>query len=125
MEAKYLTGEAGSAKLSDEVLETIASVAAGEIEGVNGVVAKAPVELGKKGFRINAKTAHKGVRILDIDGKIGIEANISVEYGCKLQEVAMKVQDNIYHSLETMTGIQPVRVVVNVVGVTVEEKKAD
>ena len=118
METEYLNGESGGVKIADEVIATIAAVAAKEVEGVTAIAAKSPVEVNVKGIKINAKSMHRGIRVEETDRGLAITLGIVVRYGCKLPEVAEKVQDNIFHSVETMTGIAAASITVNVVGVS-------
>lgn len=121
MELEYLSGEFGSMKIADEVIETIASVAATEVDGVTAVTAKSPMELNVGGLKLNSKSRAKAIRVENSEQGLHITVGVVVRYGEKLPLIAERVQDNIYHNVETMTGISALSVTVNVVGVASEK----
>lgn len=110
----------GNLEISDDVIATIALVSAKEVEGVATTVGKAPVEIGGKGIKINGKAAMKGVKVEREGDTVSLEISIGVNYGCMLRDVAAKVQENIYHAIETMTGLAVKTITVNIISITVD-----
>ena len=107
----------GTVTYANDVIATIAGVAATEVSGVAGMsggISSGITEmLGKKNLT-------KGVK-----GEVGtqeaaIDLNIVVEYGSELHKVAEAVQENVKKAVETMTGLQVVEVNVNILGVNVK-----
>jgi len=108
---EYLThAEAlGCIHISEEVLATIASGAAVEVEGVSGLM-----NLATK------KTAAKGVRLaVDEEGTV-IDLYVMVCYGHAIPEVADKVQTAVASAVEAMTGFAVKAVNVHVGGVSLQ-----
>jgi len=112
---------AGNVQISDEVIAVVSSVASMEIEGVlgmaNSLTSGIAELMGKKSFS-------KGVKA-DVDGEnVKITVSINVKYGCKIQDVAYQVQQNVKKAVENMTGLTVDAVDVCVTGVShVEEPK--
>lgn len=104
----------GSVQISDEVIAVVSSVASMEIDGVVGMstsLTSGIAELmGKKSFS-------RGVKA-ELDGEnVKISVSITVKYGCKIQEVAWQVQQNVKKAVENMTGLNVLCVNVTVSGV--------
>ena len=118
MENNYISADGGGVKISDEVIATIASVAAKEVDGVSDLVSKMPVELNKKGIKINARYTAKGVFVAIVNDMVELELDLAVKYVFKLPEVASDVQDSVCKAVETMTSMKVSKVTVNIVSVT-------
>ncbi len=95
--------DAGTVKISDEVVGVIASNAAKEIEGVASVTTGIVGDLSKK--FTGKKNGTKGVKVTMENGTAVIDLHMSVDYGVKIPEVSLKVQNNIKTVVETMTGL--------------------
>lgn len=102
---------------ANDVIATIAGVAATEVSGVAGMsggISSGITEmLGKKNLT-------KGVKVEVGTQEAAIDLNIVVEYGSELHKVAEAVQENVKKAVETMTGLQVVEVNVNILGVNVK-----
>ena len=114
--------ENGNINISDEVVASIAAVAAAEIEGV--------AALGAGGVDIaellGKKSTSKGVKITITDAETVVDVYISVKYGCIIPTVATEVQDAIANALESMAGLNVSAVNVHVSGVAFDkEEKAE
>ena len=109
----------GNVKISDDVIEIIAGVAATEIEGVasmsGGIAGGISVILGMKNLS-------KGVKVESLEKDVTIDLNLVVEYGSKITEVGKKVQENVKTTVETMTGLNVIAVNVNVQGVNMPKE---
>lgn len=115
-----ISNELGTVEISEEVLCTIASVAANEVEGVVGLSATLGDNLKDL---ITKKYAGKGISVETTDRGLVITANIIVKYRCNVQEVAVKVQDEILTAIRDMTNYDVRGVNVNVVNVQIVEEK--
>jgi len=104
--------------IADEVISTIAGIAATEVEGVTslsgGFVDGIAGMLGRKNLG-------KGVKVESSDKEVAIDLALIVEYGCKIHFVAKKVQDVVRETIEDMTGLNAVEVNVNVVGISIDK----
>lgn len=95
--------ETGIVRISDEVIGVIASLAASEIEGVAGMSAGLVGDISNK--ITGKKNNSKGVKVTMDNGLVVIDLHMSVEYGVKIPEMSMKVQNNVKSTVETMTGL--------------------
>lgn len=110
-----LKEDGGKVNISDDVVASIAGIAAGEIEGVygmsGGVAAGIAEKLGAK------KSFQKGVKVdVKPEGAI-IDLYITVMFGVRIPELAWNIQENVKNSVETMTGIDVLKVNVHIDGV--------
>ena len=92
----------GMVKIHDNVIASIAALAATEIEGVKEVERNLKSGLGE--FLGKGRTGAISVE-RDKNGEIIISVPIIVKYGYNVPEVAGKVQENIRHALEKMINI--------------------
>jgi len=111
--------EQGHIKMADEVVSVIAALAATEVNGVKsmsgGIVDGIADVLGRKNLT-------KGVKVEVGEKEAAIDLNIIVEYGAKIQEVAVAIQESVLKSVESMTGLKVVEVNVNVQGVSFKDE---
>lgn len=104
--------------ISEDVVVTIAGIAAKEIEGVAGLhIGVVDTILDK----VKGANFRSGVSVAHIDDKIGISVIIDTIYGYKIQDVAKNVQENIKNALENMTDKQIAEVNVHVHSVVIAE----
>ena len=94
----------GVVKISDEVVCVIAGIAAAEINGIieinQGVTSGITQRLTGK------RNLSKGVKVTVDEESDTIELNIAVEYGMKIPEVVLQVQENVKKTVEAMTGLK-------------------
>ncbi len=107
--------ENGTLLIADEVIASIAGIAATEVEGVVRLNGNITNEIVSK---IGMNVLSKGVRIAIEDTKVKIEMNCELKYGCAIPEVSKAVQERVKQSVENMTGLEVVRVNVYVAAVT-------
>jgi uncharacterized alkaline shock family protein YloU len=113
MKSNNPSGVAGSINLSDDVVATIAGLAARDIEGIHSV--------GKSRWVPFTSSPTRGV-----DAEVGnleaaIDIDIEIEYGCNLQEVASMLRTRIAEEVEKMATRDVVEINVNVVDVRLPE----
>ena len=109
--------ESGSVMISEEVIASIAAIAAAEIDGVSTLgTANVTDFLGKK-------SQAKGVKIALGEGEAEINITLSIKKGFVIPTVAKAVQENVISSVESMTGIKITAVNVKVGGVSFEKEK--
>ena len=105
--------EDGAIQISEDVVASIASTTASEVEGVSAMMSANVSDLmgGKK-------MSAKGVRV-EMDGEaIAVNLFIVVRYGSAISDVAKKVQKNVHTALEGMTGFKVAAVNVHVGGIS-------
>ena len=103
----------GSIQISEDVLASIASTTALEVDGVSALMSANVSDLmgGKK-------MTCQGVRV-ELDGEqIVVGIFVAVRYGCAISDVAKKVQKNVHTALEGMTGFKVAAVNVHVGGIS-------
>ncbi len=115
-----LEEDTGKVNISDEVVATIAGIAANEIEGVAGMAGGALDTISEK---LGAKKGQKGVKVAVTPEGAVIDLFIVVEFGVRIPELAWEVQENVKNSVESMTGIDVQKVNVRIDGVNFEKKK--
>lgn len=123
MDNKYLVNgnEAeGKVKISEDVIATVASVAA---ENVDGVV--------KVGFNfksqvtdiLNTKNFNRGVKVNIGERETIVDVYITIEYGIKIVEVSERVQEEVKEAIENMTDFDVVEVNVHISGIAVKNSE--
>jgi uncharacterized alkaline shock family protein YloU len=112
---------AGTLKISEEVLATIAKVAALEIDGVDSLVQPTGSVKRFLGRSINNRWP---IRIEMHDDFTEIEIRLRLKFGAKITEVCAAVQQNIKDNIQTMTGIAVSKVNVDVEGIVFPDETA-
>ncbi len=107
-------------KLHKEVISSIASLAAQEVEGVHGLRTGMMNSLSEI---FGAKGGIGGVKVELGDAYTKITLFIIAEYGVNIPEIASSVQDNVRGAIDRMAGIANVEVNVEVVGIAPKEAK--
>lgn len=111
--------DGGKVNISDDVVASIAGIAASEIDGVysmsGGVASGIAEKLGAK------KSPQKGVKVDVKPEGAAIDLYVIVEFGVRIPELAWSIQENVKNSVETMTGIDVTCVNVHIEGVHFKE----
>lgn len=103
-------------RISDEVVSTVAAIAATEVDGV---VAMTGGLVGGLSEMLGRRNPQKGVRVEIGPEEAVIDLTLTVRYGVRIPEVAAKVQENVRVAVERMTGLAVRAVNVHVTGVEV------
>lgn len=111
----------GTIKISEEVIASIATTSALEIEGVLKVNQKMSPSV--KNISAQLKHVVKGINILNSEDGVDITLQIVVKHNYNIPEVAQKVQKNVADALSGMTGLVVKRVNVIITGVAEEKVK--
>ena len=117
------TNQIGNISISDNVIATIAGLAAMQCAGVVGMATQGAAEGLAELLKIDSLT--KGIKVEIGKEEAAIDMNVVVEYGCEMHKVAGCVQENVKKAVETMTGLRVVEVNVNVQGVNVKADDSD
>ena len=98
------TATSGAIRVANEVIASIAALAAGEIEGVTGMDETAARHFGDW---VRRQTAHRGVRVqVETDRSIHLDVFIQVDSSKQLADVAGTVQANVVEATERMLGLE-------------------
>lgn len=119
MDAKERTekterNDVGSIRIADEVVGIIAGLAATEVSGVAGMSAGL---VGGIAEMLGKKNLSKGVKVEVGEREAAVDLYIIVEYGVRIPDVALRVQENVKRGIESMTGLDVVEVNIHVQGV--------
>ena len=101
----------GKIVFAEDVVATIATLAAAEVEGVYGMSGTAFEGLGEK---LGKKNYTKGIKVEVGTVECAVDMSIIVRYGFKIQEVCRSVQNAVKNAIETMTGLKVVQVNISV-----------
>ncbi len=112
----------GSVKVSDEVIATIASVAATQVDGVVGMSEGIVDGIAKI---ITGGQATKGIKVSVGEEEAAIDISVIVEYGHSIAEIGRKIQECVKNAIESMTGLRVVEVNVYIQGVHLIGEKHD
>lgn len=111
-----------SVRISDEVVATIAAIAAVEIDGVGGMCGSRAGDIIEK---LGKKNSGKGVRV-EVDGNnVKINMNMLITYGYKIPTVCAEVQEAVKTSVEGMTGLHVSEITVVVQGILTPQKEEE
>jgi len=107
----------GEIYLSDDVLASLAGLAATECYGIVGMASRSAkdgiVELLKR------ENLSKGVKVTSDGDEIIIDLYIIVEFGTKISVIADNIISKVKYTLENLTGLKVKKVNINVQGVRV------
>lgn len=117
-----MTEEQGLIRISDDVVATIAGLAALETPGVGAMSGGISEGLAK---RLSGKNAQKGVTVEVGQLEAAIDLRVIINYGSKIQEVCRDLQENVKEAVENMTGLLVVEVNVKVEGVAFKEDEIE
>ena len=109
--------EMGTIHISEDVIASIAAVAAVEVEGVGSLATNLGTDLADL---LGKKNLSKGVRLELAEQQVTVDISIMVKYGYAIHEVAKAVQDAVFSSVEDTTGLKVTAVNVHVNGVAFE-----
>ena len=111
--------EQGNIHISEDVVSTVAAMAAVEVDGVAGLSNLGADIAGIAG----KKSLSKGVRLSVEDNGVVVELSILVQYGASIRDVGKAVQEAVISNVESVTGLKVERVNVHVSGVSFENGK--
>ena len=110
----------GSCIISEDVIATIASTAALEVQGVASM-AQRPTDI--RGLISSA--AAKSVNVLNNENETSIDVYVNLRLGVRIQDVAGEVQHGVKVAVQSMTGKPVTKVNVHVAGIVFDEEKAE
>ncbi|HCF48704.1 MAG TPA: Asp23/Gls24 family envelope stress response protein [Syntrophomonas sp.] len=115
-----ITNDIGSIRIADEVVATVAGLAAVDVEGVASMSGGWGTDLVEK---LGKKNFGKGIKVEVADNDTKIDIYLIIEYGYPIPNVAETVQKEVKIAVESMTGLKVSAVNVNILGVSI--KKAE
>ena len=104
--------DGGKIMIYEDVISTIVSHAISEVEGVVSLSSKPVADIAEL---IGRKNWSKGLKVtISQESTITIDCSIVVAYGQNILSVANSVQQAINSAVESMTGVKPATVNVNI-----------
>lgn len=117
------TEKGDSIKIAPDVVASIAGVAAMEIEGVSGMYTSFAGGIAQK---LGAKkNVSKGIKVDIKEQDVEIDVYIVIEYGAKIPEIAVAIQENVKNNVETMTGLNVSKVNIHIDGVSFKKQESE
>jgi uncharacterized alkaline shock family protein YloU len=105
----------GVIKISEEVVATIAGLAAADVAGIAGMSGGIAGDLVEK---LGRKSLSKGIKADVGENEANIDLNVIVDYGVNIHEVAVQLQNSVRNAVENMTGLDVVNVNVHIQGLS-------
>jgi uncharacterized alkaline shock family protein YloU len=104
----------GTVRIHKNVIASIASLAAGEIEGVKKIGGNFRSGL----LELIGKNAILAIKVdIDKNEEVRLEIPLIIKYGFNIPEIANKVQENVRNALEKMTNLLIKDININVQGI--------
>lgn len=112
-----VAGDQGTVKISEDVVASIAALAAAETPGVSTLCSTKVAEmLGKKNLS-------KGIKVEFYGDQVQVEVWMMAKYEYNICDVSREVQSAVGAAIQSMTGLHTSAVNVHVVGISFEENK--
>ena len=109
-------GKVGEVQIADEVVASIAALAATEVKGVSATSGNVTNELAGK---LSNKKLSKGIKVLVNPDAVSVEMALTLDYGYGIPETAKQVQEKVKLAIENMTGLQVKEVNIRIAGVNI------
>ena len=110
----------GMVRVHNNVIASIASIAATEVDGVKNIGANF-----RSGFlELIGRKNSGGIQVeIDKNDELRLEVPLVIKYGYNIPEIASQVQENIRNALERMTSITIKDININILGVEDSPRK--
>jgi len=109
-------GVSGAINMSEDVVATIAAMAARDIKGI--------YSLGKSRLIPFGEGTHRGVEAEVGNTEAAVDVDVVIEYGCDINDVAGQLRDKIATEVGKMCNRKVIEVNINVVDVHLPEPEA-
>lgn len=119
-DSKYSSYSVGTqnVKISDDVIASIAAVAACEVDGVDSMAGNVTTELAGK---IGIRNMSKGASIKILSDGIHCDLYIVLTFGNPIRTTCQAVQERVKDAIENMTGINVCDVNIHIVEIAVKK----
>ena len=109
-------GKVGEVQIADEVVATIAGLAATEVKGVTATSGNVTNEIAGK---LGKKNLSKGVKVVVNPDAVSVDMALTLDYGYGIPETAKLVQEKVKLAIENMTGLQVKEANIRIAGVNI------
>ena len=117
-----IPNDLGVIRIADEVVSTVAGLAAVEVEGVASMSGGWGTDLVEK---LGKRNLGKGIKVDATGEKTIIDIFIVIEFGYAIPKVAENVQKEVKLAVESMTGLTVSAVNVHVVSVMTKKASGE
>jgi len=104
----------GQVKISNDVIATIAGLAALEVEGVETITTFTDKLLKSNGVKIQLE-----------EEDVNLDIMVMIEFGISIPDIALKIQENVKNTVETMTGLKVSQVNIHIQGISFKKEKSE
>lgn len=111
-----MSSNMGNIDISEDVIATIAGVAALECYGLVGMASRSQVKDGIAEL-LGRENLSKGIEVRTKEGAVELDLHIIVSYGTKISEVANNVQTKVKYALRQALGLHADAINIYVQGV--------
>ncbi len=118
-----LESERGSTTIEDNVVSTIAGLAAREVEGIDMGGAASRTAGGVLERVTGSQILSRGISVKVGKVETAIDVTMAVEYGRNILQLAERVRDKITERVETLTGLRVVELNVTVSDIIFPEEE--
>lgn len=108
----------GEVQIADEVVASIAGLAATEVEGVAAMSTNMTRDLVSK---LGMKNHSKGVKIDVSQDSVAVDLSLTLDYGYSIPKTSRQVQEKVKAAIENMTGLSVSEVNVRISGVNIDK----
>ncbi|CAH8769829.1 Asp23/Gls24 family envelope stress response protein [Paenibacillus dendritiformis] len=122
MAEEQLNTQEGNIRISDDVVATIAGLAALETPGVAAMSGGMSEGWAK---RLSGRNVQKGVSVEVGQVEAAIDLRVIIMYGMPIQEVCRQLQMNVREAVQNMTGLNVVEINVKVEGVAFKDEELE
>ncbi|HZG54945.1 Asp23/Gls24 family envelope stress response protein [Paenibacillus sp.] len=109
-----MTEGSGIIRISDDVVATVAGLAALDTPGIAAMSGGISEGWAK---RLSGKNAQRGVSVEVGEREAAVDLRVIVHYGVAIHDVCWQLQERVREAIQTMTGLTVVEVNVKVEGV--------
>lgn len=117
-----MTEDNGTIRIADDVVATVAGLAALETPGIAAMSGGISEGWAK---RLSGKNAQKGISVEVGNVEAAVDVRVIVHYGVAIHNVCRDLQERVKESIENMTGLRVVEVNVKVEGVLFHDEVSD
>ena len=115
-----VAGDQGTVKISEDVVASIAALAAAETPGVSALCS---TKVGNVAEMLGKKNLSKGIKVEFHGDQVEVAVWLLAEYEHNICDVAREVQSAIGAAIQSMTGLHTSAVKVHVTGISFEATK--
>lgn len=116
----------GEIRINEDVIATIVAMALAEVKGIKPATGGSFIE--ELAEKFGKKPTPRGVKVEVEEEEVSVDLSLTVEYGMRIPNLVLEVQEKIKNTVEEMTGYRVKEVNVTVQGIHLgrrEEEKRE